>query len=155
MNNLAKNLTTLFGIGFFPYMPGTIASVVTVALYYLLINNISSTNLIFFFIFIFIVSIKLVNIYSNNIEKHDASEIVIDEFLGITFIMIFYNLIKFTNDFTMFLIILILFRFFDIIKIFPANLIDKKIINSFGILLDDIIAAIYCIITLYFINVYI
>ena len=110
--------------------------------------------MIIFFIFIFIISIKLISIHSNNIKKHDSSEIVIDEFIGITFIIIFYNKIQFPNDFSMFVIILILFRFFDIIKIFPANFFDKKMNNSLGVLLDDIIAGVYCVIILYLINAY-
>ena len=35
----------------------------------------------------------------------------------------------------------ILFRFFDILKIFPANLIDKRYSGHYGVILDDIIAA--------------
>ena len=30
-------------------------------------------------------------------------------------------------------------------KIFPANLIDKKMLNSLGVILDDIIAGIYTV----------
>ena len=55
----------------------------------------------------------------------------------------------------LFILIFFLFRFFDIIKFFPANLIDKKMLNSLGVILDDIVAAIYTILTLYFINVFI
>ena len=37
----------------------------------------------------------------------------------------------------------ILFRFFDILKPFPINYIDKKIKNNFGVMLDDLIAGIF------------
>ena len=59
------------------------------------------------------------------------------------------------NEFTKILLIFILFRFFDIIKPFPANWIDKNMKNSYGIILDDIIAGIYTIITLTLANVFI
>ena len=36
-----------------------------------------------------------------------------------------------------------LFRVFDILKPYPINLIDKKIKNGTGVVLDDIIASIY------------
>ena len=41
------------------------------------------------------------------------------------------------------------FRFFDILKPFPINLIDKKMKNGFGVVLDDIVAGIYATIFLY------
>ena len=54
----------------------------------------------------------------------------------------------------MFFLIFVSFRFFDILKIFPANWVDKKIKNSFGVILDDIIAGIYSILVLYLLNVF-
>ena len=42
----------------------------------------------------------------------------------------------------------ILFRFFDIYKIFPINIVDKKMKNGLGIILDDILAGIYATITI-------
>ena len=86
-------------------------------------------------------------------NTHDSSVIVIDEFLGIYLIFIFYDLIKTSNDILTIFLIFILFRFFDITKIFPANLIDKKMKNSLGVLLDDLTAAIYTIVLLYILNV--
>ena len=41
------------------------------------------------------------------------------------------------------IILFLLFRFFDIVKPFPIRAIDKKIENSFRIVLDDISAGIY------------
>ena len=38
---------------------------------------------------------------------------------------------------------LLFFRFFDIIKPFPINLIDKKVSGGIGIMLDDVIAGIF------------
>jgi len=37
----------------------------------------------------------------------------------------------------------ILFRFFDIVKPYPINVIDRNMKNGFGVVLDDIIAGIY------------
>ena len=41
-----------------------------------------------------------------------------------------------------------LFRFFDIKKPFPINIFDEKFKNSFGVLIDDIIAGFYVVLTL-------
>ena len=43
------------------------------------------------------------------------------------------------------LIAFLLFRFFDIFKPFPINLIDKKVKNGLGVVLDDVVAGIYTI----------
>ena len=95
-----------------------------------------------------------INLYSNQNSSHDAKEIIIDEFAGIYFIFLFYDYIFLINNYITLILIFILFRFFDITKIFPANIIDKKIKNPFGVMLDDIIAAIYTILFMYILNVY-
>ena len=35
------------------------------------------------------------------------------------------------------------FRFFDIVKIWPASWIDKRLKTGFGVMLDDLFAALY------------
>ena len=52
------------------------------------------------------------------------------------------------NDFITIVLIFFTFRFFDIIKIFPANYVDKNFKNGYGVILDDIIAGIYSVLTL-------
>ena len=37
----------------------------------------------------------------------------------------------------------VLFRFFDILKPWPSRWIDTKVQGGFGIMLDDVLAAIY------------
>ena len=44
--------------------------------------------------------------------------------------------------------IFVLFRFFDIKKPFPINVFDKKYKNSFGVIIDDVIAGFYVVFTL-------
>ena len=154
MYKFSKFIITLFGIGFFPIASGTISSVCTFILFYFIINNISILSLVFIFLIVFFLSLILINIYSSNTKKYDSPEIVIDEFLGILMIIIFYDYIKFTNDLIMFLIMFILFRFFDILKIYPANLIDNNMKNSLGVILDDLVAGVYCVIILFIINVF-
>ena len=55
----------------------------------------------------------------------------------------------------MFTSIFLLFRFFDIVKVYPANWIDKNLKNSLGVILDDLVAGVYCIFILYIFNVFI
>ena len=155
MNKIIAIFTTLFGIGYSPIAPGTIGSILPIVFLYFLIKFVSYSFLVIIFLIILFTSLKLIEKYSNLLKSHDSSTIVIDEFLGIFLIILFYDYLKFTNDFIMFLLILILFRFFDILKIFPINWVDKNIKNSFGVVLDDLLAGVYSIIVLYSINVFI
>ena len=155
MNKIISIFTTLFGIGYSPIAPGTIGSIFSIVFLYFLIKFVSYSFLVIIFLIILFTSLKLIEKYSNLLKSHDSSTIVIDEFLGIFLIILFYDYLKFSNDFIMFLLILILFRFFDIIKIFPINWVDKNIKNSFGVVLDDLLAGVYSIIVLYSINVFI
>tara|TARA_Y100000739_G_scaffold106376_1_gene91429 strand:+ start:53 stop:520 length:468 start_codon:yes stop_codon:yes gene_type:complete len=155
MNKIISIFTTLFGIGYSPIAPGTIGSIFSIVFLYFLIKFVSYSFLVIIFLIILFTSLKLIEKYSNLLKSHDSSTIVIDEFLGIFLIILFYDYLKFANDFIMFLIILILFRFFDILKIFPINWVDKNIKNSFGVVLDDLLAGVYSIIVLYSINVFI
>ena len=155
MNKIISIFTTLFGIGYSPIAPGTIGSIFSIVFLYFLIKFVSYSFLVIIFLIILFTSLKLIEKYSNLLKNHDSSTIVIDEFLGIFLIILFYDYLKFTNDFIMFLLILILFRFFDILKIFPINWVDNNIKNSFGVVLDDLLAGVYSIIVLYSINVFI
>ena len=149
MYKISKLLVSLFGIGFFPIASGTVGSFFSIILFSFLINYFSSLFIFFIFTLTFILSIFLIDIYSNFSKNHDSSEIVIDEFIGISFIFIFYPYLKFSNDIITIIFIFFIFRFFDIVKVFRANWIDKNIKNSWGVILDDVVAGFYSIITIY------
>ena len=70
-----------------------------------------------------------IHLYSKQNESYDAKEIIIDEFIGIYLILLFYDYVFLINNYITLILIFILFRFFDITKIFPANIVDKKIKN--------------------------
>ena len=147
---------SLFYVGYIKYFPGTFGSLFSLIILFpvVALNLISIKLFILIFIIIFILSIFFINKFSYYTKTNDSNIIIIDEFLGIYFILIFYELIYFVNAEYTILLIFLLFRFFDVLKIFPANLIDKKIKNPFGVILDDIIASIYTVIIIYMLNVY-
>jgi len=155
MKNFTSFFVSLFYIGYIKFASGTLGSFVSIAILYFFFQFHFITLKISFIIFmiIIILSLLLINLFSKQTSTHDSRIIIIDEFLGIYFIFLFYENLYFKNHFLTLLFIFILFRFFDIIKIFPANIIDKKIKNPFGVILDDIVAAIYTILTMYIINV--
>ena len=157
MKNFTNFFISLAFVGYIKTIPGTFASLISILFlfpfFYFKILTIEIFIVIL--ILIILISLYLINLYSKRTNTQDSSIIVIDEFIGIFLIFLFYDEIYLYNNFITIVLIFFLFRFFDINKIFPANLIDKKMLNSFGVILDDIVAAIYTILTLYFINVFI
>ncbi len=80
-----------------------------------------------------ILSIILSSRASLLIGKKDPGSVVADEIVG-------YCVTIFTLPFTPVTVILafILFRFFDILKPFPVNYLDKHVGGGLGIVLDDL-----------------
>tara|TARA_B100001287_G_C22502298_1_gene444232 strand:+ start:101 stop:574 length:474 start_codon:yes stop_codon:yes gene_type:complete len=155
MKNLTKIFVTLFYTGYFKKGPGTFGSFISLLILspIVIYNLLSIYILIALFILIFVLSLYFIKNYSSYSNTHDSSSIVIDEFLGIYLIMIFYDFIFVYNNYITLFLIFVLFRLFDILKIFPANVIDRQMNNSLGVLLDDLVASIYSIVILYTINV--
>lgn len=152
----------MFGIGYSKYASGTVASFVTCVIFYSLysIGYLESRGiyLICIIIIIFFLSILLIDKFSDALDEKDAKEIVIDEFVGQNiplFFLLFIplNTATYNKDF-MILIVLsfIFFRFFDILKPYPINLIDKKMKNGLGVMLDDVIAGIFSALLIYMVT---
>ena len=157
MKNFTKIFVSIFYIGYIRYVPGTWGSLASLAILFFLFNiiNISLPILFILFVFLFFLSNYLINYFSSITNSHDSKHIVIDEFLGVFFIFLFYNVIFIYNDYITCLLIFFIFRIFDIFKIFPANYFDKQLHSGFGVILDDIIAGMYTILTMIIINVFI
>ena len=156
MNKISQIFSTFFFIGYIKWAPGTFGSFFSLITIIFLHNIINKNEFIIIFICILLMATIFIKIYSKSANNHDAKEIIIDEFLGIYLIIIFsYDFNIFNNEFLKIFLIFLFFRIYDILKPFPANWIDKNMINSYGIILDDIVAGIYTIITLALINVFI
>ena len=157
MIKLTNLFVSLFYSGYIKSLPsGTFGSFISILILFPLIefNIISLELFILGFIIIFLLSLYFIKEFSSYTQSHDSKEIVIDEFLGIYLILIFYDQIQIINTYITVFFIFILFRFFDIVKIYPANIIDKNLNNALGVILDDLVAASYTIIILYIINAF-
>ena len=157
MKNFTKFFVSIFFVGYIKFAPGTWGTLVSLLIMYILINVLSLPLIILaiIFTFLFFISNYLINYYTLITNSHDSKNIVIDELLGVFIIFLFYDLIFLFNDILTYLLIFILFRFFDIFKIFPANFFDKHYKNSYGVILDDIIAGLYTVLTLIILNEFI
>ena len=142
---------TLFKIGSIKYAPGTVASVFTCFLFLLSDYYLNITTIFFYTLIIFFYSFIAINNSFELFNSEDPQEIVVDEFVGqmlpLLAIPIYETLYPTTKIFY-YIAAFILFRFFDILKPFPINYIDKNVKGAFGIMLDDVVAGIFTIITL-------
>ena len=91
--------------------------------------------------------------HTKNSENKDPGEIVIDEFIGQSIPIFLYEVshgtIKEPDETIIFYgVCFILFRYFDIVKPFPVSYFDKKHKNSFGVIMDDVCAGFYVVLSL-------
>ena len=155
IKNFNYLFVTFFGLGTFRYAPGTITSLVTTILLFSFyhILNFSSNFILLIFIIIFTYAFYAVSEYIKNNEDKDPNEVVIDEVIG-QFIPIYLYEISHgiqknpQESFFYYILIFILFRFFDIKKPFPIYIFDKNFKNSFGVIFDDILAGLYVVLSL-------
>lgn len=128
------------GVGFLPKAPGTWGSLATIPfLWGLSALNFPNFIIIPFLIFVTAGTCYLTEVVQKKYDLHDPQWIVIDEVLGMLTTWIFM-----TGAPTWHLIVaFILFRFFDIYKIWPASWFDKELKHGAGTILDDIISGIY------------
>ena len=157
MKIFTKLFVSIFYIGYIKFAPGTWGSVAAILILYPCIKFtiLSFESLIIIFIILFFISNLFINSFSNFTNSNDSKHIVIDELMGIFIILIFYDFIFIYNDFITLILLFFIFRLFDIIKIFPANYIDKNLKNGYGVIMDDIVAGIYTIFTLMILNAFI
>ena len=146
---------TMFGIGKIKMIPGTVGSLTTIIILYVMFHilSISSNFILLGLIIIFIYSFFAVTNYTENIENKDPKEIVIDEFIGQSIPIYLYEVShgteKSPNEAIIFYVIcFIIFRFFDIKKPFPVSFFDKNFKNSFGVIMDDVCAGLYVVLSL-------
>ena len=146
---------TMFGLGKVPKIPGTFGSLATVIVLYLFFHifNISSSIILIGLIIIFIYSFSAVALHIKDNENKDPKEVVIDEFIGQSIPIYLYEIShgieKNPNEAIIFYgICFVLFRYFDIIKPFPVSFFDKNFKNSFGVIMDDVFAGFYVVLSL-------
>jgi len=146
LNKFNYLIFTFFSLGKLP-ASGTFASIITIFFYYLIIFYFSKNLFFIILIIVIIYSFLFLNKILNKFDSKDPKEIVIDEFIGqsIPLLICDKNIVLIFSSF-------IIFRVFDIFKIFPANIFDKKIDGAIGIIGDDIIAGLYTLMIIYFIK---
>ena len=141
---MANYVATFFGLGLVRKFPGSIASLATVLIWYILILffNFSILVILFTNLFIFFSAYKSIVEYQKTSNKSDPQEIVIDEVSGMSISLIGGSL-YFTS--IHFLLAFLIFRVLDFFK--PSIIyrfeVDKK---DSSILMDDVVAGFFTLI---------
>ncbi|MCP3675547.1 MAG: phosphatidylglycerophosphatase A [Gammaproteobacteria bacterium] len=126
-----------FGSGLIPKAPGT-AGTIAAILPWLWLSQQSLTMYLTVLLATTLIGIYLCDKTSRDLGVHDHSGIVWDEFCGL-----WLTMIAVPATWQWLLLGFVLFRFFDIIKPWPINWLDKKIPGGLGIMVDDLLAGLF------------
>lgn len=131
---------SFFGSGLLPKAPGTWGSLASLPILYFAGQLKAPFFLYLPFLLIMTVgACYITDVVQKKHHIHDPSWIVIDEVLGMITTWLFHP----TGVWWELLIIFAYFRFFDIIKFWPASYFDQKVSHGAGTILDDIVSGIY------------
>ena len=146
---------TMLGLGKVSKIPGTFGSLTTIIILYFFFHiiKLSPDIILLGLIIVFFVSFFSITAYIKDNENKDPKEVIIDEFIGQSIPIYLYEIShgveKLTGEAIIFYFIcFVLFRIFDIAKPFPVSFFDKNFKNSFGVIMDDVIAGFYVVLSL-------
>ena len=145
-SNFYKSISTCFGLGYISPLPGTLTSFLTVIIIWTIQTYLSLEATILFILFVILIG--YISVEKNPDNKNDPKEIVIDEFIGQSLVLVLLPL-----TYQNYILGFAFFRFFDIYKPIPIKYFEKKYQNAFGVIFDDIIAAGYALLAIYIINI--
>lgn len=128
------------GTGLSPKAPGTVGTLVGYPLYFLLIAYLPFNAVLVALIGLYLIGIWICDVAGKAVGVSDHSGIVWDEIVAMALVLSFspQNIYGYVGAF-------LAFRLFDIVKPWPINLIDEKMANGHGVMLDDLLAAGYSI----------
>ncbi len=145
---IANIIATYFGLGLSKYAPGTVGSLGTLPLAFIILYFGGFWTLIISILAIFFIGANATKVIIQQSEDSDPSKVVIDETAGqlITFSFIAFlspDVLLGSNSIIYYIAGFLFFRFFDIIKMGPVKYADTKIKNAYGVMLDDVFAGIF------------
>jgi len=164
MNELRKMYLTVFYSGMSPFASGTMGTIASLFMAYVLLHFQLVPMYVFFILAVVLsfVSIPIIDSYERDTGTHDGKEIVIDELVGMWFAMSLgsINFITVAPElmvihFSFILVIsFTLFRILDILKPSYIGKIDRDVDGGWGVMGDDILAGVLAgILTCVFTNV--
>jgi phosphatidylglycerophosphatase A len=134
---------TWWGTGYSPIASGTVGTLAAIPLYLLLVR-LSTLYYILLLIPLILFSCWVSGRAETIFNEKDSGKIVIDEVVGYLITMAGVPI-----SWGSVILGFFLFRFFDIVKVSPANIIDRNLKNGWGVVLDDVVAGIYACVMLH------
>ena len=128
-----------FGSGLSPVAPGTAGTVASLPFAAMLVQ-LPLPIALAVVVVSFFVGIYLCGETGRRLGVHDHGGIVWDEFVGMWLVLIFVPF-----HWAWWLAAFALFRFFDAVKPWPISWLDRKVEGGLGVMIDDILAAIYAL----------
>lgn len=137
----ASWVATGAGVGYFPVVPGTAGSLVGLSLF-LLLRNLSPLDYGLLLVFLFPVGVYTAGLSESFLGRKDAGQIVIDEIYAMLLVPALLPV-----SWLWWIAGFLLFRLFDIAKPFPIRSFEK-LPGGWGIMMDDLSAALYTVLLL-------
>ncbi len=131
-----------FGSGLAKKAPGTFGTLVGLPLFWLISAQPLAVQLILITL-LFLIGIYFCEKTGQVLGVSDHGSIVWDEIVAIMLVLTFT-----TNQWQWWIAAFLLFRLFDIWKPYPIRQCDAKVKGGLGVMLDDLLAAIYAIMCL-------
>jgi phosphatidylglycerophosphatase A len=122
-------------------MPGTCGTVMGWILFALLYPHLSYTAWAILIIGGFFAGIWLCGFTAKRMNTPDPGAVVWDEIIAIWIVLLYMMPTGFAGQLGGFLV----FRFFDMVKPPPIRYFDRRLKGGFGIMFDDIVAAVFAI----------
>jgi phosphatidylglycerophosphatase A len=138
---MARLLASWFGSGFLPGAPGTWGSLAALPFAWLIVTYGGAWPLLVAATILFCIGWIVAHVAIRDQSDHDPGWIVVDEVVGqwITLCALPLNVFAYGIGF-------VLFRLFDIWKPWPIRAVERRCGGGFGIMIDDVLAAIYALI---------
>ncbi|MFN4355515.1 phosphatidylglycerophosphatase A [Parvibaculum sp.] len=133
---------TWFGAGLLRPAPGTWGTLAALPFAFVLQMSGGVSLLALSTILVFTVGLWASGAYCRAVGRDDASEVVIDEVAAMWLVLVAIPATAFD-----WLLAFLLFRLFDILKPWPIGLIERRVKGALGVMIDDIFAAIFAIIS--------
>ncbi|HTQ13982.1 MAG TPA: phosphatidylglycerophosphatase A [Rhizomicrobium sp.] len=133
-----RTIATVFGIGFTRVAPGTVASIAALPIAWLVVALAGRWWLLVLAVLVAALGAWACELYSRAKMDPDPSECVVDEVAGQLLVCAFCPA---PPAIVPYLIAFVLFRAFDITKLWPVSEAEKRIPGGLGIMADDIVAA--------------
>lgn len=133
-----------FGTGLAPVMPGTFGTLPALpAAYVLLAAGMSGMMLTLLCVLLFAVGVWICGAAERELGIQDHGGIVWDEIVAMMLVLAWVPF-----SFGWWLAAFAMFRLFDMLKPWPIRWFDRRVHGGFGIMLDDLIAAVFAILVL-------